>query len=1079
MNHARLRWLSLALLFVVTWLAPAEMARADWSRTAPENLPPVTVKWEDAAQQKIFVVQGARYRCRVSTLPARVLSLAVDGRELLGPQGLDFQIETNVGVLAPAPADATLKWPAWKGQSWKTTTSPRARMNVWSAGPYYWDAHLLDIPLLSAAQLAATKAQPTGAPLFTTDFAAGNADWNALNNAQLQRAPDGALRIHITGSDPYIQSPALELKGPLTVSLRMRAQTSGDATIFWDSGAGYQAAQSVSVPVEADGQWHDYNVTVPAPNGVKRLRFDPPGDAGDVDLQSLRVYPAQAAASAPRPVRGELVFHAYPDRLHIEFRTDASHPDDVAAALPAQLRLNWNAGAGQSALEGRPLIVLGQGAARAAVLATAQTKVAGNLWRSPLAGARRGTFVVVQPLAAGENAGVALRDVTHPLPAANSSARGGQNLKYDATSGLYNAAFDANIAAFGFEAAHRNPSRRLELGLDIANDEQPRRMVIKAATGVGNLEAGVLADLNGFPLPTSAWVAKNFGGEREEPDDSAYGDIYFPLQLSANQRQKFQVLGLTQNWGDHPMKQVSSVRFFHIYWHLSTGASETTCFSHDWMPVGKMVFQIPDFRPLSGPFWTGQPQHDCQQWPGFLQWNNGAGKLVYERTDFASISPNIARFSMFYHMNDNAGTARVDVTEVPQTDEMRTFLKVRYDWTEAQTIAGDARRNFRWLNIYEKRLPELLLWTGADGKTQTRAVETGVEMLGEKLSVDSPFAASQARDDNYSSLIQIRKLSGRLGGKPFSQSAFSANYGEKGAKEDAYWLTTPDEKLQLQPGDYLEAELYLMPHGEPTAPALKPERERKRYGIGADLDGGPRVTKIAAGQKLDDFPARVRAARDATGEAAAFTFTGGHGEMPLIAEGFGDYGTPLLWRNGVWQNQQVKGGDGTQVEPDANGGYRFIFATPYREGQTHNFVVSRINAPTGVKALRDNNGRVEIELNAVGPIALRSPALFGPGRNRVSAGAPLFGFAGIGASFRELPFSASVAAGTTNITVSEWTAGHIALQTDGAANLTVGDLTNGARYRVEINGQNSEQVGADGRLKLEIAGASKIEIERM
>ncbi len=1071
-------FLVLPVLLTVLLLALITPSRADWSRVAPENLPRVTVSWEDAAQQKIFVVQGAHYRCRVSTLPARVLSLSVDGRELLGAGGLDFAVENGGRVLTPAPADASIKWPAWRGQDWKTVTSPRARTNVWSAGPYYWDAHLLDIPLMSAADAAATSAKPTGAPLLAYDFAAGNADWSSLNNSQLQRAPDGALRINITGNDPNIQSPPLNLNGPLTVSLRMRAQSSGDAMIFWDSGDGYQGAQSVTIPVEDEGQWHDYTVSVPAQASVKRLRFDPPGEKGEVDLQSLRIYPAQAAPPVIKPVRGEIVFHAYPDKLHIEFRTDASHPDEKPLALPAQVRLQWDSAYNQMKVEGRPVAVLGQGSQRAVVLGTADTKVAGNIWRAPLDEARRSTFIVVQPLDANVRPDVALRDVLHPLSATHSSARGGSGLSYDATSGLYRASFDANIEAFGFEPAFRNPARRMELGLDIKNDDAPRNIVVKAATGVGNLEAGVLADSNGFPLPTPAWVAKNFGGEREEPDDSAFGDIYFPLQLGAGERRQFQVLGLTHGWGDHPLKQVSSVRFFHIYWHLSTGASETTCFSQDWMPVGSMIFQIPDFRPLSGPFWTSQPQHDCQQWPGFLQWNNGAGKLIYERTDFESISPNIARFSLFYRMSDDAGTARVDVTEIPQQDEMRTFLKVRYDWTKAQTIAGDARRNFRWLNIYEKRLPAQLLWTGADGTTQIRPVEAGKGVIGEMLSPDSPFAAASGRGDNYNSLVQIRRLSGRLGGKPFSQSALSANFGEPGQKENAYWLTVPDEKLQLQAGDFLEAELYLMPHGEAVAPALKPERERRDYGIGAGLDGGPRITDVTVGEKLADFPPRVRAAQTADDEAAAFTFTGGQGAMPLIVEGFRGYGTPLLWRNGVWQDQQVHGGDGYQVEPDEKGGYRFVFVSPHREGQTHQFVVSRINAPAGVKALRDRNGRLEIELNSSGPLTLRSPAIFGPGQNTVSADSPLIGFRGQDVRVTQLPLEAKVATGTRRITVSQWTSQLIKLQTDGAATLTVGGLTDSRRYTVTIDGKPGEVVANDGRLIVEVKAAAIIQIER-
>ncbi|MBI2299549.1 MAG: hypothetical protein HYU66_11510 [Armatimonadetes bacterium] len=1012
---------------------------------APAQLPQVTVRWEDPAQRDVFIVEGARYQCRVATLPARILSLIVDGKELLGAGGIEpAAVDVNGRPLVPAPAEVVPAWETWQGQNWHAASSARARMNVWSASPYYWDAHLLDIPLLATEDLTAYQGETNGPVLAEYDFSKDNAGWQGPHDCTLGRAPDGAMRLTLTGGDPYLVGPPLDVPGPVTVRVRMR-QRSGAGTAFYWTGEGDTGQRGDKVVIfnaQPDGEWHDYAVTLPDERRITGLRLDPPGTSGEVDVAWIRVHPAQAGKALPKPVRGELVLHAQADRLGIELGTEP-----VAGAPEVKrAELRWDAALAPA---GAASVVERDGA-RLGVLA----------------GTGRSAWWILRPLDAGQAPEAAFAPDLHPLPPDAVTSPDGDWLGYDPASGLYRVAQHGDLRGYGFEAAYRNPSRRLDLPLEVRGDGTPRTLLVKASTGVGNLEGAVLADRWGFPLPASAFVCKNFAGEREEPDDTAFGDVYFPLELQAGQTRAVRLFSLTQNWGDHPLKQVSSIRFFLIYWHLSVGASETTCLTHNWMGTKGADFRIPDFRPLSGPFWRDQPQHDCQHWPGYLQCNDDRIKLMYERTVFDAVSPNLARLTMHYHTTDDSARARVEILEMPQRDELRTFIKLRYDWVAPCAIEGDARRSFRWFNLSHFRgRPELVLWTGPDGKTLTRAVppKDGLVLLGEPLAAEAPFIASHGPGDKYGVLALVRRFAARLGGQDVPAPVFSAAFDKR---DESTWLTVPQETLALQPGDWLEAELMLMPHGEPAPAALKPERERQRYGL------APVKVTCQVGERLEDLPPHVRA----VDEVAQFTVAGGHGDLAVVADGFREPGVPLLWDGAIWQDQQVHGGDGYQVDPDGAGGYRFTFVAPHRDEQRHDMLVTRVSAPAGVARLADRNGRLVVEAAGPGGIRLKAPALFGPGRNRVTAGAPVVEFEGDAARAEQRPLSCEVAEGTVDCTVESWSAAGCVVRLSGAAALTLGDLRRGGSYLVTVDDQAADRVAPDGTLRIELARGGRLEV---
>ncbi len=1045
--------------------------------SAPENLARLTVRWEDPAKKEVFVIEGGRYQCRVGTWPARILSLRIDGRDLLGPAGLDFQVSAPNGrVYRPAPRGLVPLWKVWRGGAWRPARDGRARMNVWNAGIWYWEAHLLDIPLLPPGSAAALGTN-SGKVLEGWTFKPGTADWEALHNCKIAATPEQTLRLQPTGDDPYVQSPAVNIPGPMVVEFRVRTKTPGGGVFYWSSTPkkGYRAEQAVSVDIPADGQWHTLRTILPVRGRLQRLRFDPPGSDGWTELAFVRLRSLPPIFEHGQiPLRGELVFHAFRDQLRIEFRCD---PPDGA---PPPVRFAWRTTdaefAGMDSLAGRAVAYLGYAPNAAAILAPpgGSFEPERGEARAPLTGKRPGAWWVVQPLSPGRTAADFFRNDLAPLPDAAVQVRNGHWLGWDPAAGLYRISSIMDARAYGFSSAFDVPNRRMELEIALRS-KRARTLMIQSRSNSAILPATVLTDPNGFMLPAPVQSCKNFSGEHEEPDDAGYGDAYFPVALRAGEERRFNVVHLFQRWGDHMLKQVTSIRFFHIYWHLSSGVSETTCFTIPHFMLHGVFVRIPDYRPYSGPFWVGQPQHSCLTWPGLLQYRsrNASVRLMYDETRFYSICPNLARFTMFFHTSDGAASARAEVMEIPQNDETRTFLRIRYRWNRPVSIDGDARLRFRWLNLDDKRTPEQLLWTDSDGTFQTRPVRADGKpmLLGVPLAPKFPVAGSDGipagANRRYSSMVLVRALRARLGGRAMKQPFLSAQYDKQYGN---YWFCAPAERLQIEPGDFIEADLMLMPSGEPTQALLKPIRERKRWG-----SEGPVVEKVEIGRKIADFPATIAADHD----VARCTLAGGHNALPLIVTGLSAPGAALLWENGMWMNPQCRGGDGVQVNPDGNGRYRWTFLIPLRHGMKPALTVTRAECSSRIRRLRDLNGFPCLEAERRGKFRLRAPMLFAPGRNEIHKDSPIVQFEGEASSVRGVPVLAVPDKGTVRVRVRHWSETRVDLSVDGPARIVFGQLAEGRPYRLRIGSRELRKTAGNRRISVHLDAAAPIVLERI
>ena len=757
----------------------------------------------------------------------------------------------------------------------------------------------------------------------------------------------------------------------------------------------------------------------------------------EIHLRDIPFVPDGADA---KPLRGHLVIHAHPDRAHLEMRFEPVEGQKPEAA-------GWNAAvidARLGATDGRPVLRAGG----AAVLAPPGGKFSpdGSEW---LARAESAWWVVCS--AADENNDADLFAAeTKPIPAADFTAADGWWSGYNAVSGLYILEMKAHRGAFTFENAWKVPSRRMVTPVTVPATSTPRRITVMARTGTGNLEAGAVTDPHGFPCAIPSFVAKNFAGENEEPDDRAFGDIFFPLELGPDAPRDHLVMGLYQTWGRLMLKQVSSIRFFNIYWHLSTGLSETTCFTHAWMDIRDTLVSIPDFRPYSGPFLMGQPQHDCFSWPGFLNYENKDGTVrpMYRRTDFHSVAPCLAHFTMHFRTADDTADMSVEAWEIPQTDEARTFLRVRYAWDKPAVVEGDARKNFRWLQMFEKYPVRDLVWLDADGQERTVPAKPGSKFpVGAPLAAEWPYAGAHEGRSNFGTLMLVTRLEGQLGGQKVTRAHLTADFGKDNG---LYAFTTGANSLALQPGDYLEADILLMPHGEVTTPFHKPNREREHWGRRP-----PVVSQITRGTKLRDFPATVRAQDD----AAAFRVTGGLNMLPLVVEGFSAHAVPLLWKDGLWQDQQQHGGDGYQVDAAPDGTFRFTFNYPIRGTEEHDLAVSLVRSDAAVSDVRDRNGLPVVTAVAETDFRLTSPAMFAPGRNEVARGG-LTTFSGRAQEIAAVPLAFTPGAESAVVASAAWDPDQIALTIDGGGRLEVGHRIRARSYRVII-GADEQTITAE------------------
>jgi len=974
---------------LVLWLIPGMLL----AEAAPENLPRLTVRWEDPEQRDVFVVEGEQYECRVGTIPARIVSLRWDGRELLGPGGMVPEyVDENENVLSPPPEDVIPPFQQFGVQKpgphpkWHPSLTSRARFNVWRAGPDYWQAWVNEIPFV------ATEKIPSEPRETRWDFRKEAGPWKT-GPGVVVRGPDPAHGWHLrTEKGPILlEADGLDLQPPGRLELFFRGEPIDQpfeaAWQYWgENNPPADRSMKIDSWRAAPGDLRRVAWSFSGTGVLEKLRLKLGTEGTGWQLVSLRWRPGEK--EEPVVPIGRIALHAHPDHLRVQLlagmQTNSREPGEWRWKVDAP-------GSSFSRLKDHPSVMLGP----VAVLGPSGGKMEADRWAAP--GNTREAWIF-RP--AGKNPEDAFQADLNPLGSRDVKLSGAVWKGWDPATGLY--VVEPTYAAkdFSFQENYDHPDRIISTDLEIRNrGPNPGHFPIHSRTGIGSTEAGLLTDAAGFPLPNPVFVSKNFGGEMEEPDDAAYGDMVTAVQVPAQGTFRGQLHQLFQNWGSRPIKQVSFIRFFIPYWHLSTGVQETTCFNLPWMAWPGAVLSIPDFRPMNGPMMKGQPNHECVQLPGFLTYDENRVRPSHERTIFESISPKLTRFTMLFRSTDGAARIRAEVTEIPQQDQMRTFVKLRYDWDKTVEIPGDARMDLRLLNIHERLRFKKLLWTGSDGEVSEAEVKDGPSfVLGAPVGGDvpwlqseplweAPFGEKENPKVRIAAVVLLRDFQAKLGGQEIRNPTVTGKVGPRGVN---WWLTTPQEKLRIQSGDFAEMDLMLMPYGEPAPEGDLARQERERYALGR-----PRVAAVKLGKKERDFPARLRA----EGETCAFSLEGGAVVAPVTVRGFAGRLLPLLWKDGKWAGGGTDWRREYQVDGDGADGYRFTFLLPVENGKSEGYLVTRASCSEAVTRVREENGKLVLEAEKPGRWKLKAPVKFSPGTNREIAPG-LFEFEGEGKEIR-------------------------------------------------------------------------------
>ncbi len=528
-----------------------------------------------------------------------------------------------------------------------------------------------------------------------------------------------------------------------------------------------------------------------------------------------------------------------------------------------------------------------------------------------------------------------------PLLASAISAQTGKSLGYNPIRGCYTiqSDFEGDFNYYFYKA----PNQYEPIAFSIDNNDIHRKVYIlhEARKPMGSVECGALLDENCNMLPIMVQISKNFYCELEEPfynpGDPPFSETIFPLYLKPDEQRKLTSLHLHQNWGNHPLKQFSSLGAWMDYYHMSTGVTETTCYV-PFMFAGLNGVSIADFRPMSQKMWTSQPQHDNVAGHSFLSYKDENDKLhfiEYFNTTFRSTGPNWADMSMGYISDDGKVKVTIDVFEIPQLDELRNFLHIRVDFLNKLEVKdGNISENLRLLKIdswVQRMRYTKVAYGGPTGNATIVPIRLNdsFTLNAAPLPKQNGWAAVYP-DERGANAYIVRRFDGKIGGESVAPGI--SLIGKKDGNTELYLvpITKADE---INADDYIDMDIVLMPYGSGEADEKPAAKCAMDFGLNA-----PKITEITAGTKISDFPTRL--ALDDKGRAE-FKLTGGINVIPIIIERAKNYSSLRLYnidgKKKLVDLSYQGGKDGYQVFAKDDGTFGTVFLID-TNGKEHKYI---------------------------------------------------------------------------------------------------------------------------------------------
>ena len=499
-----------------------------------------------------------------------------------------------------------------------------------------------------------------------------------------------------------------------------------------------------------------------------------------------------------------------------------------------------------------------------------------------------------------------------------NSASGASFAGYDSLRGIYK--FTLARVSGGFNTPYyKSPNKHYNVDFTIRGDKYDRKIYAMTATESGQLECAVLLDQNDLLLPIPIEVGKNFSetaGDRSifNLDDAPYSEAIFPLVIAAQQKVTYNIVNLYQRWGNFPLKQLSWIQFQAPYYHLSTGVVETNCilpWSYTpWSCTNtfKGLNTLPDFRPMSAPFWESQPQHTSCGTHTWLVYTDESGSTVtYECTDntITSYGPVYAEIAMDYISDDGRIKSTYTHLELPQTDENRTYYSMSYEVLEDISFKDFANefefyrvtdndpsgiyQNIGYLNesnectVTNAVIDEKI--TNADGSTTINYAPSVKYVLGNNCPYFSLFnMKDNEKSDGYSNLALLIYNSDFVicGEEVTPQFAITHT-------QNTVRLTLNYDELTLKAGDKFTINCILLPWGSQEtvydgSNGLAPDQSVRNVREDSLLDPIKATPYESASDCTAVESVFLPKLRTNNGKAATFTVSGGSRACDLMMD---------------------------------------------------------------------------------------------------------------------------------------------------------------------------------------------------
>lgn len=321
-------------------------------------------------------------------------------------------------------------------------------------------------------------------------------------------------------------------------------------------------------------------------------------------------------------------------------------------------------------------------------------------------------------------------------------------------------------------------------------------------------------------LPIPLEVSKNFT-DGEEPimnyADVTYGETVFPFFIAKGTDYSLTVLNIYQNWGRFPQKQLSSIAYYAPYYHLSVGITETSCIA-PWYVHGRTLWTLPDFRPLSAPYWfelngsafQNEPQHSNAGLFEIVHYTDANGRYVAPENYMNVIDssgPVYAEVKMSYLSDDGKMHVTYNHLELPQTDELRTYYEVKIDILEDIDI-NDFKHDFAFYSWNTPRNKVGYLDSEGNHKEQDYSASDSITeyVLGKESPYFGNFGIESNNATNLGFLIHSHDMT--IGGEKFNGNFVVV---EKGKND--FGLSLDLEKVTLKKGDTITLNIIMIPWG--------------------------------------------------------------------------------------------------------------------------------------------------------------------------------------------------------------------------------------------------------------------------